>query len=165
MTDASNFRLPKGPDDLVTPDQLRDISGREFIDGIMEGRYGAAPIAVTLGFEITAVGDGEVTFRGTPGFHCFNPMGAVHGGWFGAIMDSCMACAIQTRLPKGSGYTTQEYKLNLLRPVLADTEPLLAKGRARHVGRRTAAAEGELVGEETGKLYAIGSTTCLILPL
>jgi len=29
-----------------------------------------------------------------PTFEALNPMGTVHGGWYGTILDSCMACAV-----------------------------------------------------------------------
>jgi uncharacterized protein (TIGR00369 family) len=38
---------------------------------------------------------------------------------------------------------------------------LRATGEATHVGRRTGVAEGRLV-DAAGRLYAQGSTTCLI---
>jgi len=42
---------------------------------------------------------------------------------------------------------------------------VLCTGRAIHVGRRTATAEGRVVAERTGKLLAHGTTTCLVTDL
>ena len=95
----------------------------------------------------------------------YNPSGAVHGGWYGTLLDSCMACAVQTKLPKGFGYTTLEYKVNLLRPIFETTEDVLAVGEVDHVGRRTGVATGKIVGAESGKLYATGSTTCIVMEI
>ena len=75
-----------------------------------------------------------------------------------------MACAVQTMLPQGRGYTTLEYRINILRAATTKSGLIRAEGRAVHVGRRTATAEGRMTGED-GKLYATGTTTCLILEL
>jgi len=137
----------------------------EFMTKIKAGELAGPPIGRVLGFRADEIKEGEVSFYGTPSFDVLNPIGTVHGGWFGAILDSCMACAVQTTLAKGSGYTTQEYKVNLIRPLFSDSGAMRATGRVQHRGRRTAVAVGELRGVEDGKLYATGSTTCLIFDL
>ncbi len=154
----------KSRDDLMPLSEIGKISGLEFITGIMEGRFPAPPIAQTLDFQLTEVTAGRVVFTGTPKFAHFNPIGTVHGGWFGTLLDSCMACAVQSSLPVGQGYTTLEFKVNILRPAFETSGPLRAIGQADHVGRRTATAFGRMV-DENDKLFATGSTTCLVMPL
>jgi len=104
------------PDELLSPEQLSAISGFEFIDGMRTGRFPSPPIAKTLNYALTEVEEGRVVFEGAPEFAAYNPLGGAHGGWFGTLLDSCMACAVQTTLPKGKGYTTVEYKITILRP-------------------------------------------------
>jgi uncharacterized protein (TIGR00369 family) len=89
-------------------------------------------------------------------------MGTVHGGWYGTLLDSAMACAVMTAVPKGSTYTTLEYKVNVTRALPPGTE-IEAVGTVSHAGRSTGVAEGAIRGVLDGKLYATGSTTCLIL--
>ena len=48
------------------------------------------------------VEEGRVVFRGAPDFGTTNPMGTVHGGWYGTLLDSAMACAVMTKVPRGS---------------------------------------------------------------
>lgn len=156
---------PSGPEELLSREELAAMTGLEFLQGIVEGRLPAAPIAKTLDMALIEAVEGRVTFSGQPGFHHYNPIGGVHGGWFGTLLDSCMACAVQTRLPKGVSYTTLEYKINIVRGVTEKTGPVHGIGEATHVGRRTGTAEGRVVGAEDGKLYAFGTTTCLILPI
>ena len=158
-------RYPESAEDLPGPDALRGLTGRDYVEALRDGRVPAAPIARTLGFWLETVEDGRAVFRGRPHFRVYNPMGAVHGGWFGAILDSCMSCAGQTRLPAGTTYTTLEYKLNVTRPLTEASGDVLAIGEAVHVGRRTFVAEGRVVGAEDGRTYAAGSTTCLVLEL
>ena len=152
------------PDDLLTPADLATMSGFDFIDGIRTGKFPAPPIAKTLNYRLIDVAEGRVVFEGAPEFAAYNPLGGAHGGWFGTLLDSCMACAVQTTLPRGRGYTTIEYKITILRPAFVTTPPLKAIGTVVSSGRRVATATGEMVDPE-GKVYATGTTTCLVFDL
>ena len=88
----------------------------------------------------------------------------LHGGWYGTLLDSAMACAVMTRVPKGSVYTTLEYKINILHSIPLGTE-IACVGTCQHAGRSTGIAVGEIRGVEDGRLYATGSTTCIIMPM
>jgi uncharacterized protein (TIGR00369 family) len=151
-------------EDLLTPAALAGMSGLDFIRGMRDGRLPAPPIARIMAMQLVEADPGRVAFEGEPQFSHYNPLGAVHGGWFGTMLDSCMACAVQTLLPAGQGYTTLEYKVNILRPVTSATGKLRAVGQATHVGRRTGVAEGRIV-DAAGKVYATGSTTCLVFEI
>ena len=54
--------------------------------------------------------------------------------------------------------------MNFTRPLGAGMGPLRAEGRVISVGRRIGTAEGRLLGAD-GRVYAHGSSTCLIFPL
>lgn len=152
------------PDDLLPLEQVLEMSGLEFMQGVLAGRYAGAPIAATLDYRLQSVEDGRVVFRGAPGFNAANPAGAVHGGWYGTLLDSAMACAVMTKVPKGSVYTTLEYKINILRALPLGME-IDCIGSISHAGQSTGVSQGEIRGLEDGKLYATGSTTCLIMKL
>jgi uncharacterized protein (TIGR00369 family) len=152
----------RGPADLPQPADLMGMSGLEFITAILEGRMAGAPIAETLNFRMHLVEEGRVVFRGAPEFRHLNPMGGVHGGWYGTLLDSAMGCAVATVLPKGRLYTTLEYKVNITR-ALPVGMMIDCEARVQHAGRTTAVAEGWVRGVQDGKLYATGSTTCLIM--
>ncbi len=157
-------RFAEGPEDLLTPAEIGAVSGLAFIEGMRAGRYPVPPIARLMNFWLVEVEAGRVVFEGRPEFAHYNPIGSVHGGWFGTILDSCMACAVQSSLPQGRGYTTLEFRVNILRAAGEGTGPLRAEGRAVHVGRRTGVAEGRLT-DAAGKLYATGVTTCLVMEI
>ena len=150
------------PDDFPTRARLLSMSGLEFMQGVLNGTVAAPPISRVLNYGLHSVEDGRVTFRGTPDFDACNPMGGVHGGWYGTLLDSCMACAVMTKVPKGSFYTTLEYKVNITRAIPLGRE-IEAEGIVDHAGRSTGVAHGEIRDVETGRLYATGSTTCLIM--
>ena len=140
----------------------RSRSGLAAMRSILSGDTPGPAIASVLNYAIAEVEEGEVSFIGTPTEAFCNPMGTVHGGWYGVLLDSCMACAVSTRLPEGTDYTTLEYKVNIIRPIPLGMA-VKATGMAQHVGRSTGIATGEIRGVEDGRLYAIGSTTCIVM--
>lgn len=141
---------------------VASMSGLEFLTGIRRGDLPAAPMARQMGIVMTEVAEGRVVFEGAPGEEHLNPVGTTHGGWFGTILDSALGCAVMSRLPAGSGYTTLEYKVNLIRGIPVGMR-VRAIATADHVGRSTGVAKADLVGVEDGRLYAQGSTTCLVM--
>ena len=150
------------PSELPDRDTVRSMSGLDFMLGILNGTLPGAPIAKVCDFDLHAVSDGSVTFRGAPGFDHMNPVGTIHGGWYGTILDSALACAIMTKVPKGSVYTTLEYKVNIIKAIPAGTL-VDCTANVQHSGRSTGVSNGEIRGVDDDKLYATGSTTCIIM--
>ena len=112
------------------------MTGLELIRAIAERRVPQAPMAELLDFDLHEVEEGRV--------------------------DSAMGAAVHTTLPAGAHYGTLEVKVNLVRPITGTTGPLFAEGTVIHGGRTTATAEGRLTGAGDGKLYAHGTTTCML---
>lgn len=138
------------------------MSGLEYLQKMLTGEIPANPISDTLNSHAYSMEKGRAVFRGTPEFAHSNQMGSPHGGWYGTILDSCMACAVMTMLPKGAAYTTLEFKINITRAIPLGML-IEAVGTIQHCGRSTGVSNGEIRGVEDGKLYATGSTTCLIM--
>ncbi len=161
--------VPDGMRETHTPqppappaaDEIAALSGLEILTAMLDGRLPPPPIADAMGFHVAEVGEGRVMFRGTPAQTMTNPMGTVHGGWYGTLLDSAMACSVLSRVPKGASYTTLEYKVNIIRPIPLGTE-IEAVGVAQHAGRSTGVAMGEIRGRDDQRLYATGSTTCIV---
>ena len=157
-------KLNENPIYLPSNEVILSMSGLEFMKKIENGELPVAPISHTLNYELNYVSLGRVIFRGSPRFNAMNPIGSVHGGWYGTLLDSAMACAIMTKVPKGSVYTTLEYKINIIKPIPIDMQ-IDAIGEVSHAGRSTGTAEGRIIGTKNKTLYATGSTTCIIIPL
>ncbi|HJR18602.1 MAG TPA: PaaI family thioesterase [Actinomycetota bacterium] len=149
-------------DPIPLAEAALQMSGLEFLRSMIGGRLPRPPIAALLGFTLVDVGEGWAVFEGEVGEEHYNPIGVVHGGLAGMLADSAMGCAVQSTLPAGSGYTTLEYKVNLVRPITAETRLVRCRAEAVHVGRRTATAEAR-VTDAGGRLFAHATTTCLIL--
>lgn len=143
---------------------LPTMDGIDFLRKMASGEVPGAPIGAHIGMQIAEVDEGTVTFHCHPDESHYNPIGMVHGGLVCTLLDSALGCAVHTTLPKGTGYTSIEIKVNYLRPVTADSGPLVCTGRVTKSGRRVAFAEGEVL-DNKGKTVATASGSLLIFPL
>ncbi len=145
----------------VAADRRKEMSGLEFVQGLVAGTLPLNTIARTLGYDVTEAENGRVVVAATPNDTHLNPSGTVHGGLAAALLDSCMGLAIWTTLEKGLGQTTLEFKISLVRPITPETGVIRAEGVVLNRGRRVGTAEGKIT-DDKGRLLAHGTTTCLI---
>lgn len=148
---------------VIPHEDFARYSGLELLQRIVDRNYPAPPIGERLNYGLTEVSEGRAVFRGVPGAGHLNPLGSVHGGWAATLLDSALACAVQTLLKKGEAYTTAEFKVNLLRPITPKTGEVVCEGRVVHKGRTLAVSEATLK-DKNGKPLAFGTETCSLFP-
>ena len=148
-------------DPRVLADAGKSLSGLEYLRKIVASELPPPPIGALMNFRINEVEEGRAVFSVTPAEYHYNPIGVVHGGVAATLLDSAMGCAVHSMLPAGASYTTLEIKVNYIRPMTTETGPVRCEAKVIHVGARTASAEGR-IEDERGKLYAHGTTTCII---
>lgn len=136
------------------------MSGLEFVQGLADRTLPLNTIAQTLGYDVIEAAHGRVVIVARPNDTLLNPAGTVHGGFAATLLDSCMGLAIQSTLEKGIGQTTLEFKISLVRPIMAETGDIRAEGVMLSRGRSVGTAEGR-VTDRNGRLLAHGTTTCL----
>lgn len=147
--------------DTGAPD-LAALSGLEQLRIIFADPSRAPPgMGKTMGFDHVEVDDGRVVFGATPHEGVYNPIGTVHGGFAATLLDSCVGCAVHSKLKAGQGYTTLELKVAYHRPLTKTTGPVRAEGVVLQMGRRAAFAEGRLT-DAKGRLYATATSTLLV---
>jgi uncharacterized protein (TIGR00369 family) len=78
------------------------------------------------------------------------------------LMDSAMGLAFVTTLDEPAGWTTLEVNANFTRALTADTGLVRCTGTIVHPGRRVATTEAR-IEDESGRLYAHGTSTILVL--
>jgi uncharacterized protein (TIGR00369 family) len=147
----------------LSSEEQKLLSGLEFVRGLATGTLPLNTIAQTLGYDVAEVESGRVVVTLVPTGAHLNPAGTVHGGLTATLLDSCMGLAVQSMLDKGTGQTTLEFKISLVRPITPETGQIKAEGRVLNCGRRIGTAEGRVV-DGKGRLLAHGTTTCLIFP-
>jgi uncharacterized protein (TIGR00369 family) len=142
---------------------IAEMSGIEYLQGIIDGRFPPPPIASLFGMELVSVSPGEAVFSAVPDDSMLNPLGLVHGGTLCTLMDTAMGVAVQTEVPATVGYATIELKVSYLRPLPFDGRRIEVRGRTLQVGSRIAFAEAhayageQLVGHSTTSLAAVAA--------
>ena len=149
----------------VTPTEIMaSMAGIDFVRAMFAGKLPAAPIMQTIEPFDCGVEPGVVVIHSIPGFRHYNPIGSVHGSYAAALMDSAMGLAVHSMLPKGTGYTTLEFKISFIKGMTKDTGPVRTEGRTLNVGRRAATAEARIT-DAKGRLLAHATTTCLVFEI
>ena len=161
MSDIARTRTVTWQDPAALGKAAFSMPGAAFLRAIAERRLPPPPIAKLMGFDIEEVGEGRAIFVIEPQEYHYNPIGVVHGGLAATLLDSAMGCAVHSLLPEGRAYTTLELKVNFVRALKHDTGRVRAIGKVIHLGGKVATAEGTII-DGAGKLYALGSTTCLL---
>ena len=147
----------------VSAEQRKSMSGLEFVKGLASGGLPLNTFAKTLGYDVAEAESGRVAITLDPTDAHLNPWGTVHGGLTATLLDSCMGLAIQSMLEKGTGITTLEFKISLVRAVTLQTGRIRAEGKVLNCGHRVGTAEGRVTDAED-RLLAHATTTCLIFP-
>src|SRR5215468_8012647 len=87
----------------VSADRQKEMSGLEFVQGLVDGTLPLNTMAATLGYDVTEAASGRVVVTATPNGGHLNPAGTVHGGLAATLLDTCMGLAIHSTLEKGVG--------------------------------------------------------------
>ena len=146
---------------MIDSEDRRRMTGLEYMRQVMTGEVTPSGMAQLMDFRLVEVNEGHAVFSIKPDERHYNGLGIAHGGLAATLLDSAMGCAINTMMPAGRVFTTLEMKINYTRPMTRETGEVLCEASVIHVGGRTATAEGRIV-DRTGKLYAHGTTTCIL---
>jgi uncharacterized protein (TIGR00369 family) len=146
----------------MTIDMRSGLSGLEYFRKMLAGEVPYPPMLELFGIRITEAEAGRVVFTADVQERFYNGTGVAHGGFAATLLDTSLGCAINSMTPAGKRFTTLELKVNLTRPLTTAANPLRCEGKALHVGGRTAISEAWIYGAN-GKLYAHGSTTCIVV--
>jgi uncharacterized protein (TIGR00369 family) len=145
----------------VSAEQQKEMTGLEFVQGLVDKTLPLNTMAKTLGYEIDEAENGRVVVTAEPRDIHLNPAGTVHGGLAATMLDSCMGLAIQSTWAQGIDSTTLEFKISFVRPIMPESGPINAEGTVISRGRRVGTAEGR-VTDSRGRLLVHGTCTCLI---
>ena len=161
MTDNPTRKVEYG----VTPaEAMASMAGIDFLRALFAGQLPAPPIMQNIEpFDYSAE-PGIIAFSSIPGFRHYNPIGSVHGGYAAILLDSAMGLAVHSMLPRGTGYTTLEFKISFIRGMTKDTGVVRSEGCTLNVGRRAATAEARIT-DSKGRLLAHATTTCLVFEI
>ncbi len=132
----------------------------DLIQAMLRGEVPPPPVAVLVGFKLTAIETGRAVIELEAGERHANPMGTLHGGILCDIADAAMGMALASTLAEGETFTTLELKINFLKPVW--NARLQAAGRVVKRGKSISLVECD-VQDEGQSLVARASCTCMTL--
>lgn len=161
MSDSRSLNIT-WEDPSVVAKAAFSMRGLEFLQKNASGEIPLPPIMRLIDMRSGEASEGKASFTCVIGEQHYNALGLVHGGIAATLLDTALGCSIHTMLPAGVGYTTLELHVNYVRPISLQTGVIRAEGEVIHMGRSVATAQARIV-DETGKLYAHATTTCMIL--
>jgi uncharacterized protein (TIGR00369 family) len=147
---------------MTLTDTRHSLSGIEYFRKMLAGEVSVPPMLDLFNIRLVDVEPGRVVFTATAEERFYNGTGVAHGGFAATLLDTALGCAINSTMPPGKRFTTLELKINLTRPLTIEAGVLRCEAAVVHVGGRTATSEGRIV-DRNGKLYAHGSTTCIVV--
>jgi uncharacterized protein (TIGR00369 family) len=142
--------------------ELAGYSGLEFVTGLADGSIGRPPMAETLPFTLLPPEEGKVGLLAIPEARFCNLTNTVHGGWIMTMLDTAMSLAAQTTLSPGEACPSHETSAKFVRPISADSGVMRVTGQVVSRGRTVITLEGRIENAQ-GRLYAHGTSTCLIV--
>ena len=158
---AERTRTYAWTDPMAALPLMAGLTGREVLQGMVDGLLPYPPIGATLDFEGFEVGDDFVAVTARAQDFHYNPIGVVHGGVIATLLDTAAGCAVHATLDAGVAYTSLDLVTKFLRPMTLDSGRVRAEGRVLHRGSRTAVATATLV-DSRGKLLAHATSTLMI---
>lgn len=138
------------------------MNGIEQLKAMMAGEIPPPSMVKTMSSELVDVEEGFVRFIVKADDRLLNLMGGVHGGFSATVIDTITGCAVSTLLDEETAFATTDLNVKMIRPIQVGQE-LIAEGRVINRSRRLAVADGKII-DENGKIFAIGSASCMILP-
>jgi uncharacterized protein (TIGR00369 family) len=127
-----------------------------------KGELPPPPLAAALGLEIEEVEDGRIVFSMRTADWMCTPAAVVHGGMALTLLDTVLALAVGSKLPKGKTCSTAQINVNFLRPLLPTGEKIFAEATAMHVGATIGTAQGR-VYDAREKMIAHGTATLAVI--
>jgi uncharacterized protein (TIGR00369 family) len=149
-------------DPMITLAAAQQMSGRQYLEAMKDGRLPPPPMIEMLGFQLVEIEEGRVVFEAHPQEYFFNGIGLIHGGFAATLLDSAIGCAALAAAPHEKVATTMDLQIRYFRPLTMASGVIRAEGWMLNLGRTTATAEGRIV-DGSGKVCMHGTSTLALL--
>jgi len=129
------------------PDRQKEMTGLEFVQGLVDGTLPLNTIAQTLGYDIGQAENGRVVITAEPNYTHLNPAGTVHGGSPRRCLDSAWA---SDSIHSGEGGRVNHTRIQdfLHTADHAGDRTNQAEGNVLNCGRPVGTAEGRIHGRQ-----------------
>jgi uncharacterized protein (TIGR00369 family) len=148
---------------VLPQEEFEHRGGLEFLRAIIAGELPRPPIYHLTGLELTEIAPGEATVKLPCSKWLSTSAGTVQGGFTAMLAESAMGAAAFSTVEAGTAVASLDLKVNYLRPVFPDGEPIVATARIIHRGRTLAVTTVEITNAE-GKHVALATGSSMYLP-
>ena len=153
---------PEQPAKLLAHPDMSLLSGLQLIEAIANGSVPPPPMAQTIPIELQEWSAGKMLITAMPQAQFHNTYAIMHGGWTMTLLDTAMALAASTLLAPGQSCPSTETAVKFVRPIRLSVKQVKVTGQVIHQGNNLITLEGR-VFDENGKLYAHGTSTCMVI--
>lgn len=123
--------------------------------------FSAQGLMTTLGAELVLIAPGEVRIALLPRPELSQQHGYIHAGALTSVLDSACGYAALTVAPVGLDVLTVEFKINFVRPAVADR--FVAIGKVAKAGKTLTVCQGEVVGERGSRRETVAVMQATII--
>jgi uncharacterized protein (TIGR00369 family) len=151
------------PGGVIPQEVWGELAGAEILKRQLEGELPPPPLHHLTGLSLTEFGEGWAVFTMPASEWLASPTGLLQGGAIAMLADFAMLGAVQTTAPPGLAFAGLDLKVNFLRPVSPNEEPLEARGEVVHAGRTLAITRARVTNDE-GKPVMLATGSSIYLP-
>jgi uncharacterized protein (TIGR00369 family) len=134
----------------------RARSGLEMAEATIGGAEEDAPIWRLLDYTMLEAREGFAAFACVPAEFHYGALGQAANTVALVLLDSASGRAVNSTLPAGARAITIKLDIDTIAPITLQTGRVRCEAHVVHRGRQIATAEGTLVGDVDGTLYARG---------
>ncbi|OCJ66340.1 phenylacetic acid degradation protein [Agrobacterium tumefaciens] len=140
------------------------LTGLEFVRGLSKGLIEPPSMAKLLPFELDLPQEGSIEMTAIPEDGFLNTLGTVHGAWAMTMLDTSMGLAAHSTLKPREMAPSLETSVKFVRPIQVRNGQLRITGKVISRGRTIITLEGTITSAD-GKIYAHGTSTCMVVQL
>ena len=168
------YREPPGSDpndplrravegEVLPQEEFERRAGLELLRAVISGELPRPPIYHLTGLRLVEVAEGSATVELPCSKWLSTSAGTIQGGFTAMLAESAMGAAAFSTVEAGTAVASLDLKVNYLRPVFPDGEPIVARARLTHRGRTLAIVTVEITNAE-GKKVALATGSSMYLP-
>jgi uncharacterized protein (TIGR00369 family) len=148
---------------VLPQEEFARRDGLDLLRAVISGDLPRPPIYHLTGLRLTDASEGSATVELPCSKWLSSSAGTIQGGFTAMLAESALGAAAFSTVKAGTAIASLDLKINYLRPVFPDGEPIVAKARLIHRGRTLAIVAVEITNAE-GRQVALATGSSMYLP-
>jgi uncharacterized protein (TIGR00369 family) len=149
--------------EVLPQEEFARRDGLDLLRTVIAGELPRPPIYHLTGMRLTEVSEGAATVELPCSKWLSTSARTIQGGFTAMLAESALGAAAFSTVEAGTASASLDLKVNYLRPVFPDGEPIVAEARVLHRGRTLAIVSVEITNAE-GKKVALATGSSMYLP-